>query len=260
MAHRPIAPGCLVTLQPGAERPPVYCFHPLSGSVAVYGGLARHLGAEQPVHGFQSTGLAAGGEPDISVAVMAERYAAAIDDETAVFLGYSMGGVLALETARAVAGIAPPLVVVIDCDPLYSSTTGEGWSILVHQTLGLDMPVAGLSALDRVDALVRVRAAASAAGVLPARFGLERLDRMLAVCAANERAAAEHTPAYYDGTVHVFRSNDHPVVPGADMWNGFAREVHLQVIDADHHSIMTARGWAAVGAGIRRLLTQVTTR
>src|SRR6476659_5681243 len=49
--------GCVVTIQQGSSRPPLFCVHGQSGSVLMYRSLAQHLGSDQPVYGVQPEGL-----------------------------------------------------------------------------------------------------------------------------------------------------------------------------------------------------------
>jgi thioesterase domain-containing protein len=254
----------VVAVQPGTAGPPVYCFHPLGGSAAVYGDLATHLGRDRIVYGVQAVGLLPGQEADRTVARMARRYATAIAEqppaEAPLFLGYSMGGVLALETARLLPVHVPqPRIVAIDCDPTYAvGADGGPWKILVHQVLNLDLELDELAGLSTVEALIRIRAAGAAQRRLPARFGLDRLERMLMVCRVNEQAAAAHVPAYYSGTVHAFRSTagstDSGVARGPDSWTLFCDEVVVHPVPADHHTIMSPSGYPIVAERLRHLV------
>lgn len=251
----------LVWVQQGVAGPPIYCFHPLGGSAAVYGQLAIHIGRHQPVRGLQAIGLQPGCDPDRTVADMARRYAAEIRQDRPparpVFVGYSMGGVLAVETARRLSAELPepPAVVAIDCDPLYSTGDDAGpWRVLAHQVLAIDLPVQRLAQSSIPDGLALVRAAAAEQGRIPLRFPLDRLHAMLRVCQANERAAAAHVPSHYPGTVHVLRPATSGAVAGGDMWNGFADHVALSLVAADHHTIMGTPGYPLVAARIRELI------
>jgi hypothetical protein len=76
---------------------------------------------------------------------------------------------------------------------------------------------------------------------------------MARVCQLNERAAAEHVPAYFDGAVHVVRSESDAVVPGADIWDGFVQRAVLRYAPADHYSLMTPDGLSYVAALIDEL-------
>lgn len=249
--------GPLVTVQPGAG-PPVVCFHPQGGSAAVYGPLAAHIGRDHLVHGLQSVGLTAGHEPDRTVEDMARRYADAVEAlplPGAVFLGYSMGGVLALETARLLGERGTPVerVILVDCDPLYAPRPGGGpWATLVRQVLNIDLPVEPLDGLPVGQALETVRAAGARQGRIPARMSLDRLARMWDVCRANEEAVARHVPAPYPGAVHVVRSAG--ATPDGDVWDAFADRAVVTVVDVDHHDIVDRNGAPAVADVVRSLL------
>lgn len=257
-------PRSMVVVQPGISGPPIYSFHALGGSVAPYGELASHLGRNRLVIGLQAIGLVGGESPDRTVPDMAHRYATEISADPpngrVVFLGYSLGGVLALETARLLRNLLDeaPLLIAVDSDPEYRSPGPDGaLSILAHQVLNLDLPVGPLSTLPRAEALAAVRAAATEQRKLPRRFDLARLGRMLDVCRANEHAATSYRTRPYPGSVVSVRS----VAPsaagesGRDGWSGLVDHLVVRRVPGDHHSIMSAAGYPRLAAEIRDLLT-----
>jgi len=238
----------LVTIRAGTVGPPVYCFHPLGGSAAVYGPLAALLDTGIPVFGLQSAGLVSGQEPDRSVPDMASRYARELDPPPgSIFLGYSFGGIVAFETLRLLDADAATLML-IDTDPLYTPAQNSGpWHILTRQVLDIALPPGELAELSTTDALERVRAAAAAEGRLPSRFQLDRLARMLEVCRANERAAARHVPAPYRGPTHVFRSRG---LTGGDVWAAFAPNLTVHPVPVDHRDILGPVGYPYLVDGL----------
>jgi amino acid adenylation domain-containing protein len=113
------------TLQPQGARAPLYC---LCG-IQIYRALAQEMADGVPVHGvFLAWEEQALNDPRdcarLTVEEMARRYLAAIRlrQPTGVFsvLGFSFGGVLALEVARqcAAAGDVAPYVVILDMAPV----------------------------------------------------------------------------------------------------------------------------------------------
>ncbi len=119
------APSCIVDLQPldlerWREKRPFFCVHPVSGSVSRYYDLARHLGRDRPFFGIQSAGLDGREPPLTRIPRMAARYAReirAIQPAGAILLGgWSLGGIIAFETARqlAAAGEDIALLAIID--------------------------------------------------------------------------------------------------------------------------------------------------
>ncbi len=94
---------CLVTLRPGAERPPLYLVHGLFGELFGLIDFARRLPGDFPVRGVQAIEHAGASRPT-SFEGMAARYVSdlcAAQPEGPFFLcGYSLGGVVAFEIAR----------------------------------------------------------------------------------------------------------------------------------------------------------------
>jgi phthiocerol/phenolphthiocerol synthesis type-I polyketide synthase E len=99
------APGtCLVEIQSGGSKPPIFFIHAAGGNVLIYRDLARHLGPDQPVYGLQAQGL--DGESPIHTRIedMAADYIneiQAVQPEGPYLLGgYCLGGTVALEIAQ----------------------------------------------------------------------------------------------------------------------------------------------------------------
>ncbi len=94
----------LVTIQATGTKPPLFCIHPIGGNILEYYPLASYLGADQPIYGLQSQGLDGKQKPLQRVEEMASHY---IKDIRTIqphgpyqLLGYSFGGVIALEIAQ----------------------------------------------------------------------------------------------------------------------------------------------------------------
>ncbi len=106
----------LVPIQPEGSLPPFYCIHGMGGTVVEYGDLARHLGNDQPVYGFQARGLD-GKQPMLSsVEAMAAHYL----DELREFQpagpyflgGSSFGGLVAYEMAQQLLALGERVAIV----------------------------------------------------------------------------------------------------------------------------------------------------
>jgi thioesterase domain-containing protein/acyl carrier protein len=103
----PTTAACLVPLQPKGSNPPLYCMHAAGGNVLFYRDLARYLGNEQPVYGFQAYGLNGKTPPHTRVEDMARHYIREMrqfQPEGPYYLGgSSFGGLVAFEMARQLA-------------------------------------------------------------------------------------------------------------------------------------------------------------
>ncbi|UMY16831.1 amino acid adenylation domain-containing protein [Methylobacterium organophilum] len=99
--------------------PLLVLFPGLLVSTREYEPLVAHLGAEQPALGFLCASLTEAVRPLPAVADLARAYAAAVrrraEGRPCIFLGWSWGGVLAYETARALGeGFPLPFVGMLD--------------------------------------------------------------------------------------------------------------------------------------------------
>lgn len=98
------APSTVVVIQPGGDRPRVFCVHDQNGYVLLYRDLAKHLGADQPFVALQAAGLDDLRQIDRSIETMARRYVEAmrqVQPEGPYWLmGSSLGGIVAFEMAQ----------------------------------------------------------------------------------------------------------------------------------------------------------------
>ena len=111
---------CRVEIRAGGSRPPLFWVHPVGGNVLCYYDLARHLGADRPVHAFRARGLEDGEEIPHDVEAMAAEYCAEflrVHPEGPCLLGgWSMGGLVAYEMAQRLraAGREVALLALLD--------------------------------------------------------------------------------------------------------------------------------------------------
>jgi amino acid adenylation domain-containing protein/non-ribosomal peptide synthase protein (TIGR01720 family) len=99
------APNPLIRLSSGAsDKPPVFCVHPVSGTVVGYYALARRLSAQWDVWGIQNRQVLDGDWRDSSIEQMARDYVKALLEQQPCgayrLIGWSMGGTMVLEMAR----------------------------------------------------------------------------------------------------------------------------------------------------------------
>jgi phthiocerol/phenolphthiocerol synthesis type-I polyketide synthase E len=94
----------LTPIRREGTRPPFFFVHAAGGNLIIYKDLARHMGPDQPVYGFQSRGL----DGSHAFLTRIEDMAAAYIEELLAFQpegpyllgGYCMGGTIALEMAQ----------------------------------------------------------------------------------------------------------------------------------------------------------------
>lgn len=125
--------GSPLVLLSGHDRgTPLFCVHPIGGSVLCYVDLARQLEVDRPIYGVQAPALDGGPNPG-SIQAMAETYVAAIravQPEGPYHLaGWSMGGVIAFEMAQQLRGDSQrvPLLALIDSYTPALLETVDAW-------------------------------------------------------------------------------------------------------------------------------------
>jgi len=113
----------LVALQRTGKATPLFCVHPGVGEVLVFVGLAKRFMAERPVYALRARGFGDSEVPFASFDEMVQSYVASIRAAQPrgpyALLGYSFGGVVAFEIAKALerAGERVALLGVLNVPP-----------------------------------------------------------------------------------------------------------------------------------------------
>jgi phthiocerol/phenolphthiocerol synthesis type-I polyketide synthase E len=94
---------CLVEMQPGNTRPPIFLIHAGGGNLFIYHSLVHYLGPEQLIYGLKSQGIDDGLPFLTSIEEIASKYIKEIKtikpEGPYILAGFCMGGMLALEMA-----------------------------------------------------------------------------------------------------------------------------------------------------------------
>ena len=277
----------LVTIQQGAaDAPPVFCIHPVGGTVLCYVELARALGADWPVYGIQARGLAASEVPSTSIEEMSERYAEAIlsrprdagqTGTTCHVVGWSFGGNVAIEVAHRLEarGQDVGVVALIDTFNAAAGTSSASRPMprtdaeLLLELLGADTasletiraanPLRALTADEELLAVVSHERERDA---LPPDIDVAEIRRLLEITKAH--ASIEYTPRGPDegrGRVArhetvLFYATESPLGDRehqADAWRrALGVRVDVRELPANHHTILQPPHVDVVAADLRR--------
>ncbi|MFH8882570.1 amino acid adenylation domain-containing protein [Streptomyces californicus] len=225
-------PGCTAVLreEPGAPR--LVLFHPVGGGLLCYRDVVDALPGPRHVVGVQSPADAVehGGGTD-GVTAFATRYAdeliAELGPGEAVFAGWSMGGVLALETARLLRGSPVEISAVVAVDSFVAADPGR------HVHSGREAARAFLADLHG-------GTPPPGADAVP-----PELDASYRTYLRNYRALLTHRPAPPDGPpVYVVRCADGApdafpgLLPLADHWRELPPGTRVVDVPGDHFSVM----------------------
>ncbi|HEX5444405.1 MAG TPA: alpha/beta fold hydrolase [Pirellulales bacterium] len=209
---------CLAPIRPMASgmRTPLFCIHPAGGTVFCYRELARHLSDDVPVYGLQARGIDGREPPRARLEEMAADYAAelrAVQPKGPYqILGWSLGGLVAFETARqlAEAGEQIGLLAVIDAGmvgPDQKFSEDDFLPMLMqlfpHEYRPALEELQGLSAAQQLD-FFRVRA--EQAQLVGGGDSPIQDQHVFQVFQANMSALLEYRPRTYPGRLTLFRA------------------------------------------------------
>ncbi|MGH9350508.1 MAG: amino acid adenylation domain-containing protein, partial [Vicinamibacterales bacterium] len=244
----------LVPLRTSGTGPPFFCVHPVGGGVLCYRDLVEALGGH-PFYGLQ---VARNGSIDgvPSVERMAAQYREAIrtvqPNGPYRLGGWSLGGLIAFEMARALqaAGEDIALVALLDSHATAPSRQRPISDESILRRFAEDMlgdGAAGTSALT----FEELHARAMAAGLLPPGSDLGQLRALVERFRDNLRAAAEYRPAPAPLRVLLLQAAD-SLRDAADATFGWDRValcgVERRVVPGNHYSIMRSPGVEALAA------------
>ncbi|MFI0218075.1 amino acid adenylation domain-containing protein [Streptomyces lydicus] len=257
----------LVTLRDTGTRPPLFLVHPVGGDVLCYAGLGALLDDDQPLHALQYPDL----EPaPQTVADLATHYADAITerfpDGPYRLGGWSMGGLLALETAHLLAGRGKTVELVAAVDLLEPPGRAEPASDaallarFARDLAGLAggdwnpepaefEPTGDRSPIEEL--LTRARHAA----VLPDEIDAVTLERLAGRFLRLSRALADHEPAAYRGRVRLLQAMDGATAPTTRQWLDLLGDQAESVdVPGDHYSVMRSPNLQTLAAEFGKAL------
>lgn len=234
----------LVPLRAGAGLAPLFLMHAVGGNVLNYLPLLDALDPRQPVFGVQAGGLDGVAAPLDRIEAMADGYAAAIEDACPVgavlLAGGSMGGVLALETARRLraAGREVALLAMFDTFGPGAPEQRRRWHWPLVRDALRHLPWRELARRLRVrlwDAPCAAwRRRRDADAPLPQQVRLLRVER------ANHRALAAYRPQRYEGDLVLFRTPLRTPHEDASLgWRDWvAGDLRIHFVPGHHHDFI----------------------
>jgi thioesterase domain-containing protein len=215
-----VSNGPLVKLQDGTRRP-FFCVHPVGGNVLCYAELSRALGVDQTFYGIQAPPP---GEPLASIEQMAHSYVDAIltvqPHGPYLLGGWSMGGLIAFEMARALErkGETVSLLALIDPTPPKSNghvLKDDELSLLMSfaRDLGLEVnqetwPTQQLEQLQTGERLSYLHDLATTKQFISPDLGLPEVSAIFEVFKRNITAIKTYKPAAHAMKTILFRARE----------------------------------------------------
>ncbi|HVH78532.1 MAG TPA: alpha/beta fold hydrolase [Stellaceae bacterium] len=266
-------PGC-VTMKPGNQDAPVFMLPGAAGSILQIAPLASAMTVSAPVYAIKPRGMEQGETPCEDLAEMAEHAVGVIakvrPQGPYLIVGYSAGGLVALEVARrlSAAGHSVPLLVLLDTYP-----SRETWplrchvEILVRQSLRAVAAVRRLALRQavgdvgrRLHSLLLYLTASGLRLISPPPIVAEGTDAASRqVHLATYNAGEAYRPQRYDGRVVFvqpeFVPNLEPRNPHR-VWGRFLSDLTIRRVPGSHLGMLD-EGAITAAAEISRCLEEV---
>jgi acetoacetyl-CoA synthetase len=266
-AVAPQTKGACVPMKPGTDGPPVFLIPGAPGSILQLGPLAAAMTVPQAVFAIRPRGLEEDESPCQTIEAMAEYSIARIRTMRPhgpyLLVGYSAGGLVALEMARQfrAAGDEVPLIVLLDTYP-----SRKIWPLRCHLEVLVRQAARAIWSLRRYSPLQMVRdarrrlrslmgyLAASGVNVLPLPEvppeGASAASRRVHL--ATYAAGEAYQPFAYAGKVVFVQPQEVPNLEPrrpASVWRRFLRDFEVCRVPGDHLGMIEA-GAALTAAAI----------
>ena len=258
-----------VKLKAGTEKTPIYIAHGLDGR-AKYSELARHICTDHAIYGIQAKGVDGLEEPFDRIEDMASFYLAALHqvqpEGSCIMIGYSFGGLVALEMAQRLFADGKRLALLILVDayphPRYLSP-GQRLRLMLRRTRRHISEMAERSPRDAISYFLRglKRRLPLAKGRNRDAPSLEtsRLSFAQTTRHVQERAYVaygRYRPRFYPGKIKFVRAGVGSYFPDdpAAVWGKLTGEIECETVTGGHLEIVTTdfQGLAAVLTGYLR--------
>jgi len=245
--------GILVCIQPEGRGTPLFCVHPVGGNVLCYADLAREMGKDRPFYGLQSPVPDPESREFLDIAGMAAVYIEEIRkvQPAGPYLlgGWSMGGLIAFEMARQLAGQgeATELLAMIDTHPPSAARKVDApmlarFAADIGRVLGIELRGLAKQFLELgeqeqwrllMETLIQQ-------GVLERKTAQRQLTDMFNVFTQNSLAFESYSMPKMPQRVTLFRASQaeapEQLASEWEEWTG--QKVELLMAPGDHYSMM----------------------
>jgi surfactin synthase thioesterase subunit/acyl carrier protein len=238
----------LVLLRPGAKEPPVFIAHGLGGSVIDFFQPVRHIETDHPIYGLQARGIDGLDEPLERIEDMAEFYLHAIKELQPrgpyVFVGYSLGGLVALEMAQRLLanGEKVALLAMLDAYPhIRYLSLGQRLRLIARQARR------GLFSLGNLSGRAPYQPPA----------GVSLTPAMQRVRDSAYLALTRYLPRFYPGKIKFVRAEVSSAFPddAAAVWANLTDKFEVETVPGDHLG-MIATHYEELASVLSRYFTE----
>jgi thioesterase domain-containing protein len=234
----------LIPMRKGFGDRPVFMFSGAGGDVQELAAVAAALGGSRAIVGVEPFTPGDDGLPPATVEAMAAQTFAALRERQPEgpydLIGYSFGGLVALETAQLLRDAGQAVGPVVLIDALYDRRFWPVSVFMASQAKRSAVHLASLSRLSFAEAAPefaerarRLFGRVALRGAPPAIDAAQEVPSIEARCI---RAMTIHRPRRYDGPVTLFRSASDEEF-GCDLqtlWRPLIRQLRVSGIEGNH--------------------------
>jgi thioesterase domain-containing protein len=219
-----------ILLKFGDQEPPVFLAHGLGGNILEFFDFAKYVRSSHAIYGLQARGSDGLEEPCSSIEEMAETHVDAIrvlqPHGPYTLVGYSLGGLVALEMARCLtaSGEHIDLLVMIDSyPPLQFAPLAQRLGVyarrITHGALRLRVSHADI----------------------PGSLGIAFTPAMQRVQECSVKALRNYRPRDYHGSIRFVRAGTPLHFPDdpAKVWTKFTPQFEVETVPGNHHELLT---------------------
>jgi acetoacetyl-CoA synthetase len=244
---------------------PILIFPGVGGRASFYD-LAQHIRTENPVYGLQAKGVDGRDQPLGRVEEMAEYYLDALRElpspDFYLLVGYSFGGLVALEIAQRVlqSGKRVALLVMIDTYP-HPRYIPFAQRIMLNAQLLKNRSFRG--ACSRVFSAINNRlsktGSANAQSPTPINSRLSLAETMTWVKQKDFQALERYRPRFYKGKIKFVRPEGNSYLPvhPATVWKNLAAQFELDMVPGDHLGMISTH-FDGLGALLTTYVTEAS--
>jgi len=245
----------IVPIQPLGTKPAIYCIGAVGGEVMLFRRLSQLLGPDQPMYGLQPFSL---GDRLSSVETIAAGYLEELaqqgEHRPFALVGYSFGGLVAIEMARQLRKNGKPIAVLALIDTPYTPgcKAMEPMKARIHRYMyHLNQSRKGFQGLGylvdrfRFTFLRKVRVA----GIALPQAETDFVGRQML-------AAEKYQPEPYTGRVYMFRASSRSELLDAPNlgWGKILPDLRIEDVPGDHGTINTGENVKVLAAKLTAFL------
>ena len=262
-----------VQIKAGDQQPPIFIAPGLCGTVQ-FSELAKHIHTRHPIYGLQAKGVDGLEPPQETVEDMASFYLEALEefhpDEPYLLIGYSFGGLVALEMAQRLSakGKQIAMLLLLDAFP-HPRFMPVPWRVrisaqraTIHARHMLHLSLGKAFSYFREGAKRRFQRARLRAGtgIIPETPSLSIEQATLGrVKDGSYRAYCRYKPGFYQGKITFVATEDKTFFPGdpAAIWSNLAADLEVEAVPGTHLNIVTSK-FEPLGVVLTRYIGQAT--